>query len=109
MGEGDVVRDGEVREDRRLLWSVGDAAVTRRCVGEVVRVAIVVLAREACVGVGQQTGEGAEDGAFAAAGGAEDDGPVVSEVEIDVEREGSECGAELELMVMPERGRGISR
>ena len=92
-----------MREERRLLRGVGDAAIARRCVGEVVFVAVAVLAHEVGVGVGKQAGEGAEDGALAAAGRTKDDGPVTGEVEIDVERERSERGAELQAVVMPER------
>ena len=109
MCEGNVVRDREVREERRLLRSVGDAALARRKMSEVVFVAIVVLADEARVCVGEKTREGAEDGALAASGGAEDDCPVAGYVEVDVEREGTEYGAQLEAMVMPERRCDVGR
>ena len=109
LREGDVVGDVEMREERRLLRGVGDVAIAWWCVGEVVFVAVTVLADEARGGVGEKTGEGAEDGALAAAGGAEDDRPVAGDVEIDVEREGSELRAQLEAMVMPERRREVWR
>ena len=57
LREGDVVRDGEVREERGLLRSVGDAAVARRRVGEVCCVAAFVLTDEVGVRVGKQAGE----------------------------------------------------
>ena len=74
---------------------------------EIVLVGVVGLACEPSGGIGQQSRNGAKDGALTAARRAEDDGPVAGEIEIDVEREGSERGAELEAMMMPECWRDV--
>jgi hypothetical protein len=108
LREGDVLGDGEVREERRLLRGIRDAAITRREVREVVLFAVFFLSNEFGFCVAEQTGEGAKDGALSAAGGAEDDGPIAGQIEVDVEREGSEGRAELEAVVMPELRRGAT-
>ena len=76
--EGDVLVDGEVAEEYRALRSVGeiakmsgDAAPERLQCFPTARNAAGELNR----GVGNKTASGAEDGAFAAAGWAEEDGP----------------------------------
>ena len=104
MREGDVGGDGEVREEGRLLRGVGDRAVARWRVGEVVFRAIVIRTDECGVGMREQAGEGAQDSRLAAAGGAEEDGPVVGEVEVDIEGERAELSAELEAVVVLKLG-----
>src|SRR6185312_9445005 len=107
--ESDVLGDGEMREERRLLRSVRDAAIVRWRVSEVFLGAVFVGSNEFRFGVWEYTGDGAEDGALAAAGRAEDDRPVAGEVEVEVEREGSEIGAELETVMVREWRRSFRR
>jgi len=97
-----------MREERRLLRSVRDAAIVRWRVSEVFG-AVFVGSNEFRLGVGEHTGDGAEDGALAAAGRAEDDRPVAGEIEVKVEREGSEIGAELKTVMVREWRRSFRR
>jgi hypothetical protein len=92
-------RDRKVREERGLLRNVGDLALAGREVGEDVWRVVGVEAKEFDFGVGEQAGDGAEDRAFAAAGGAEDDGPVAGKREIDVEVEGAEARLNAQVVV----------
>ena len=98
--EGDVVADIEVREERGLLRGVGDLAKVGWDVCQV-----RFGAQDGCGGVGEQTAEGAECGAFAAAGRAEEDAPGGGEGEVEIEDERAELRGEAELVMV----RGIVR
>jgi hypothetical protein len=85
--ERDVLADGEVREEDRTLGSVGEIAEMG---GDAVVARLQLLptcgdaAGEGYVGERNEAAGGAEDGAFAASGRAEEDGPR--------RREGEVCG-----------------
>lgn len=107
--EADVLADAEVREEDAALGGVGDAAQMRRrgvpegpgpghgkAVGGTGGDAVCTARKEAA--------DGAEKRAFAAAGGAEDDGPGGVEIKVRVKMQGAEAGIHAEVMV---RWRGV--
>jgi hypothetical protein len=110
-GEADILADGKVREEDRALRGVGEAtqvgwggSVSRldfnpgRGAGGVFR-ELRRAARKEAAG-------SAEEGAFAASGGTEDDGPGGGEFEIGAKVQWAEVGIDVEAVV---RGKGVSQ
>jgi len=74
----DVLADGEVREEDGSLRGVGEVSSVS---SDTAAVRLQVFPESGCAasemhsGIGYEAASGAEDGTFAAAGGAEEDGP----------------------------------
>ncbi len=103
-GEGDVLADGHVRKQDSALRSVGQLAEVRR--GAVKLEVRWGWGAGAC-GAGKEvedadrarrlvkkTADGPQDGALAASGGSEDDGPAGGKGEFEVEMESADMGVE---------------
>ena len=101
--EFDVLADGEVGEEGGVLGGPADVSKMRGNVGLAVLEdgdgVVGVVAFEVDGGVGEEAADGSEDGAFAAAGRAEEECPRGGEVEVDAEVECAETGAEGEAVV----------
>jgi hypothetical protein len=96
--EGDILRGGEMREERRLLGDESDGAPAGRDGDVVIRVQEGAAGEsDAAVPRHGESGKDAEDGAFAGAGGSEENGPARAEIECGVDREMALTMADLDV------------
>lgn len=102
--KGDVLRCGEVREEGGLLRDESDRASAGRDRDAVIRVKKGGAGEsDATVLRNDKSGEDAEDGAFAGAGGSEEDGPARAERKFGVDGEVALTVANLDVR----HGRGL--
>lgn len=102
--EGDIFLGGEVREERGLLGDEADGAAAGRRGDAVAGVEEHAAGEvDAAVMGRDETGKDAEDGAFACAGGAEEDGPAGGEGELHLDGESVLVEADLDIR----HGRGL--